>query len=107
MSEPIDTFNHERFIEPTTVSVLEQDSPVRSAKRAVIPAVTQREGSVRPQTIGKRIHPLYWRPIDDFEQSTGLPVLLNAASHLQAEAPCTLPPMPIALSSVPGWALWS
>ena len=86
MSELIDTYNHERFIERAAISVLEQDSQVRSEKRAAIPAVTQMEDSVRPQTMEKRIHPRYWRLIDEFEKHTGVPVLLDTGSHWQAEA---------------------
>lgn len=48
MSELIDTYDHEPLIEQATVSVLEQDSQVRCEKRAVIPAVTQMDGGVRP-----------------------------------------------------------
>lgn len=80
MSERIDTYDHEPFIEQATASVLEQDSQMRSEKRAVIPAVTQMDGSVGPQTVEIRIHPPYWRLIDDFEKHTGVPVLLNTAS---------------------------
>jgi predicted NodU family carbamoyl transferase len=79
VSELIDTYDHEPFIEQAAASVLEQDSRVRSEKRAVIPAVTPMDGSVRPQTVDKRIHPPYWPLIDDFEKHTGVPVLLNIA----------------------------
>lgn len=74
MSELIDTYDHEPLIEQATVSVLEQDSQVRCEKRAVIPAVTQMDGSVRPQNLEKRIHPPCSRLIDDFEKHTGVPV---------------------------------
>ena len=80
MSELIDTYDHEPFIERATASVPEQNPQARSEKRALIPAVTQMDGSVRPQTTEKRIHPPYWRLIDDFEKHTGVPVLLNTAS---------------------------
>ena len=80
VSELIDTYDHEPFIERATASVLEQDSQVRSEKRAVIPAATQMDGSIRPQTVEKRIHKPYWRLIDDFEKHPGVPILLNTAS---------------------------
>jgi carbamoyltransferase len=86
VSERIDTHNHERFIEHATVSVFEQDSQVRSQRRVVIPAVTQMDGCARPQTVEKRINPLYWRLIHEFEMHTGVPVLLNTASLLRGEA---------------------
>ena len=59
VSEPIDTYNHERFIEQATVSAFEQDSQVRSR---------------------------YWQLIDEFEMPTGVLVLLNTASDLRGEA---------------------
>jgi predicted NodU family carbamoyl transferase len=59
VSELIDTYNHERFIEQAAVSAFEQDSQVRSR---------------------------YWRLIDEFEMPTGVPVLLNTASDLRGEA---------------------
>lgn len=82
----IDTHNHERFIEQATVSVLEQDSQVRSQRRAVISAVTHVDGSARPQTVEKKISLLDWRLIDEIEKHTLVPVILSTSLHLRGEA---------------------
>jgi carbamoyltransferase len=59
---------------------------VRREKRRVIPAVTHVDGSTRPQTVEKEINPLYWRLLDEFEQRTGVPVVMNTSFNLRGEA---------------------
>ena len=59
---------------------------VRSEKRSVIPAVTHVDGSARPQTVEKEINPLYWRLLDEFENRTGVPVVMNTSFNLRGEA---------------------
>jgi carbamoyltransferase len=59
---------------------------VRREKRRVIPAVTHVDGSTRPQTVEKEINPLYWRLLDEFEQRTGVPVIMNTSFNLRGEA---------------------
>jgi len=59
---------------------------VRPEKRAAIPAVTHVDGSARPQTVEKEINPLYWRLIDEFGKSTGVPVVMNTSFNLRGEA---------------------
>ena len=82
----IDTYNHERFIEQATVSVLEQDSQGRSQKRAVTSAATHLDGSARPQTEEKKINRLYSRLIDEFERRTRVRVILHTSFNLRGEA---------------------
>src|SRR4029078_12154673 len=53
--------------------------PVRSDKQAVIPAVTHVDGSGRLQTVSRESSRLYWTLIRAFEQTTGVPVLLNTS----------------------------
>ncbi len=53
--------------------------PVRSERRAVIPAVTHVDGSGRLQTVNRKANPLYWELIKAFEKQTGVPVLLNTS----------------------------
>jgi carbamoyltransferase len=55
-------------------------------RRTVIPAVTRVERSAGPQTVEKRINPVYWRLIDEFDKHTGVPVRLNTAANLRGEA---------------------
>jgi len=53
--------------------------PVRPGKRAVIPAVTHVDGTGRLQTVRKEDNPLYWQLIKEFENLTGVPVVLNTS----------------------------
>jgi carbamoyltransferase len=53
--------------------------PVRTSKRAVIPAPTHVDGTARLQTVKRETHPLYWRLIRAFGDFTGVPVLLNTS----------------------------
>ena len=63
--------------------------PVRSDKRAVIPAVTHVDGTARPQTVSRDVNPLYWKLLDRFEQLTGVPVLLNTSFNIQEPIVCS------------------
>jgi carbamoyltransferase len=53
--------------------------PVRSDKRAVIPAVTHVDGSGRLQTVSARTNTAYYRLIKEFETLTGVPLILNTS----------------------------
>ena len=48
-------------------------------KRTVIPAVTHVDGSGRLQTVDRATAPLYWQLIKEFENLTGVPVVLNTS----------------------------
>lgn len=48
-------------------------------KREEIPAVVHVDGTVRPQTVSKQVNPAFWRVIKEFENRTGVPVLLNTS----------------------------
>lgn len=52
---------------------------VRPEKHAVIPAVTHVDGTGRLQTVDRRAAPLYWQVIKEFENLTGVPVVLNTS----------------------------
>jgi len=52
---------------------------MHSEKRPVIPAVTHVDGSGRLQTVRKEDNPLYWQLIKEFENLTGVPVVLNTS----------------------------
>lgn len=53
--------------------------PVRPEKRSIIPAVTHVDGSGRLQTVKREDNPLYWQLIKEFENLTGVPVVLNTS----------------------------
>jgi carbamoyltransferase len=52
---------------------------VRPEKRPAIPAVTHVDGTGRLQTVDRASVPLYWQLIKEFEQQTGVPVVLNTS----------------------------
>lgn len=58
---------------------------VKPDKRSVIPAVTHVDGSARPQTVEDEVNPLYARLIREFEQRSGVPVILNTSFNLRGE----------------------
>ncbi len=70
---------HEYFIGAVPDPFMIQVYPVRSEKRAVIPAVTHVDGSGRLQTVNQQTNPLYWQLLKAFEKQTGVPVLLNTS----------------------------
>ena len=53
--------------------------PIRPEKRPLIPAVTHVDGTGRLQTVSRRTNPRYWRLIHEFEQLTGVPIVLNTS----------------------------
>jgi carbamoyltransferase len=53
--------------------------PIKPSKRAEIPAATHVDGTGRLQTVKKEDNPLYWQLIKEFENLTGVPVVLNTS----------------------------
>jgi carbamoyltransferase len=58
---------------------------VREAKRNLVPAITHVDGTARPQTVFKETNPKYWKLIKKFEESTGVPLVLNTSFNLKGE----------------------
>jgi len=58
---------------------------VRLDKRAVIPAVTHRDGTGRVQTVTEDTNPLYYRVIRKFGELTGVPVVINTSFNVRGE----------------------
>ena len=52
---------------------------VKQEKRSVIPAPTHVDGTGRLQTVNREENPLYWKLIKEFENLTGVPVLVNTS----------------------------
>jgi carbamoyltransferase len=63
--------------------------PVKVDKREKIPAVTHVDGTGRLQTVSKEEAPLYWRLIKEFEDLTGVPVVLNTSFNENEPIVCT------------------
>jgi carbamoyltransferase len=58
---------------------------VKPEKRDVIPAITHIDGTGRLQTVRKEHNPKYYRLIETFGQSTGVPIVLNTSFNLKGE----------------------
>jgi carbamoyltransferase len=58
---------------------------VKEAKRNLVPAITHVDGTARPQTVFKETNPKYWKLIKKFEESTGVPLVLNTSFNLKGE----------------------
>ena len=54
-------------------------------KRSVIPAVTHVDCSARLQTVHPETNPRFYRLLDEFEQKTGCPVLVNTSFNVRGE----------------------
>jgi carbamoyltransferase len=58
---------------------------VRPQWRDRIPAVVHVDGTARPQTVTRRVNPLYVDILEAFEAATGLPVLINTSFNVHEE----------------------
>ncbi len=54
-------------------------------KRSVIPAVTHVDYSARVQTVERKVNPLYYNIIDEFNKLTGCPVIINTSFNIRGE----------------------
>ncbi|MCG7852186.1 MAG: hypothetical protein MIO92_06655 [Methanosarcinaceae archaeon] len=63
--------------------------PIRPEKRDEIPAVTHVDGTGRLQTVRREDNPLYWKLIKEFENLTGVPVVLNTSFNENEPIVCT------------------
>jgi carbamoyltransferase len=67
------------FVGAAADPFMQQVYPVREEKRAILPAITHADGSGRLQTVSARTNARYYRLIKEFENLTGVPVLLNTS----------------------------
>jgi carbamoyltransferase len=58
-------------------------------KQSVIPAVTHVDGTGRLQTVERQANPRYWQVIKEFENITGVPVILNTSFNENEPIVCT------------------
>lgn len=63
--------------------------PIRSEKRSIIPAVTHVDGTGRLQTVRREDNPFFWQLIKEFENITGVPVVLNTSFNENEPIVCT------------------
>ena len=86
------------ILEERTSDYFEQSHPaptmlmvyqVREERRADIPAVTHVDGSGRLQTVSREVNPRYYQLISDFNELTGVPVVLNTSFNENEPIVCT------------------
>jgi len=86
------------ILEERTTDYFEQDHPaptmlmvyqVREERRGEIPAVTHVDGSGRLQTVSPEVNPRYYQLISDFNELTGVPVILNTSFNENEPVVCT------------------
>ena len=61
------------------VPFMMQVYPIKVEKRSLIPAVTHVDGSGRLQTVSKETNPRYHKLISEFNDITGIPMVLNTS----------------------------
>jgi carbamoyltransferase len=86
------------ILEERTADYFEQSHPaptmlmvyqVRAERRGEIPAVTHVDGSGRLQTVSREVNPRYYQLISDFNELTGVPVVLNTSFNENEPIVCT------------------
>jgi carbamoyltransferase len=75
LSEAVGDYFDQSYPDPFMIKVYN----VLPEKRAEIPAVTHVDGTGRLQTVHRETNPLYWQLIKEFENQTGVPVVLNTS----------------------------
>jgi carbamoyltransferase len=78
----------EWFEEDDAVPFMMQVFQIREEKRSLIPAVTHVDGSGRLQTVSVQANPLYHRLIREFQQLTGIPMVLNTSFNENEPVVC-------------------
>ncbi len=58
---------------------------VRPEKRSIVPAITHVDGTGRVQTVNRETNPLYWQLIKEFEEITGVGLILNTSFNVMGE----------------------
>ena len=85
-------------LEERTADYFEQSHPaptmlmvyqVKEERRAEIPAVTHVDGSGRLQTVSREVNARYYQLISDFNELTGVPVVLNTSFNENEPIVCT------------------
>jgi len=61
------------------------ESKVRTNKIKDIVATVHVDGTVRPQTVSRKMNSRYWNLINEFKKTTGIPVLLNTSFNIAGE----------------------
>ncbi|MGA9995582.1 MAG: carbamoyltransferase C-terminal domain-containing protein [Pyrinomonadaceae bacterium] len=85
MEERIGDYFEQTHPAPTMLMVYQ----IKPEQRALIPAVTHVDGSGRLQTVSREVNPRYYQLISDFNELTGVPVVLNTSFNENEPVVCT------------------
>ena len=85
LEERIADYFEQSHPSPTMLMVCQ----VRPERRAQIPAVTHVDGSGRVQTVSREVNSRYYQLISDFNELTGVPVVLNTSFNENEPIVCT------------------
>jgi len=85
LEDRVDDYFEQTHPAPTMLMVYQ----VKAEKRGEIPAVTHVDGSGRLQTVSRRINDRYYQLISDFNELTGVPVVLNTSFNENEPIVCT------------------
>jgi carbamoyltransferase len=58
---------------------------VRPEKQSLVPAITHVDGTGRVQTVNRQANPRYWALIKEFENLTGVGMVLNTSFNVMGE----------------------
>lgn len=58
---------------------------IKAEKKGLIPGVTHVDGTARVQTVGKDTNQRLWQLIKEFENITGIPMIINTSFNLRGE----------------------
>lgn len=58
---------------------------VKEDKKKIIPAVTHVDGTARVQIVHRKTNPRFWKLIKEFENITGIPMVINTSFNLKGE----------------------
>ena len=75
LAEAVGDYFEQTYPEPFMLKAYK----VKEDKKEVIPAVTHVDGTGRLQSVQKDVNPKYWTLIKEFENLTGVPVVLNTS----------------------------
>jgi carbamoyltransferase len=75
LEEEVDKWFEINYPEPFMIKTYKW----KEEKRHLVPAVVHEDGTGRLQTVNKKTNPRYWQLIKEFQNLTGIPIVLNTS----------------------------
>jgi carbamoyltransferase len=85
LEERVGDYFEQTHPSPTMLMVYQ----IRPERRAEVPAVTHVDGSGRLQTVSRAVNERYYQLISDFNELTGVPIVLNTSFNENEPIVCT------------------